>query len=143
MEKEHSGQIAFPGGSWEEGDVDFTATALREACEEIGVCQDVKILGHLTPLYVPPSNFLVYPAVGALPQRPVWKPDPDEVAEVLEFSLPDLLDDSRKREEDWLLRGHPFRVPFYDVAGHSVWGATALMLSELEGRLRTVLKDSV
>ncbi|MBN1963807.1 MAG: CoA pyrophosphatase [Anaerolineae bacterium] len=135
----HSGQIGFPGGAHEPGDSDATITALREACEEVGVCGPVCILGQLTPVYIPPSGFLVTPTVGWVPARPVFAPSPDEVAELIELPLPSLLDDSRKREEDWVLAGYDVRVPFYDVSGHKVWGATALMLSELEMRLRAVL----
>lgn len=135
----HSGQIGFPGGSWEPGDPDYTATALREACEEVGLCEPVTVLGHLTPVYIPPSRFLVMPTVATIPIHPVWKPNPDEVAELLELPLPHLLDANNKREKDWELGGMVFRVPYYDVDGQVVWGATALMLSELEGRLRAVL----
>lgn len=136
----HSGQIGFPGGSWEADDPDMTATALREACEEIGVCEEALIvLGSLTPVYIPPSQFLVYPTVAHTSPRPVWQPDPKEVADLLELRLPDLLDEARKRQTDMTLHGTTFRVPYYDVAGHVVWGATALMLSEFETRLKTVL----
>ncbi len=135
----HSGQVGFPGGAQEAEDADCTATALREACEEVGVCGPVAVLGHLTPLYIPPSRYLVTPTVGAVPARPAFRPNAQEVAALLELPLPELLDDRRKRAEDWELGGAVFRVPFYDVGGHAVWGATALMLSELEARLRAVL----
>ncbi len=135
----HSGQVGFPGGAHEPSDADYTATALREACEEIGLCQPVTILGRLTPLYIPPSRFMVTPTVVSLEARAAFRPNPDEVAALLELPLADLLDEGRKWAEDWELGGRTFRVPFYDVDGHKVWGATALLLSELEMRLRAVL----
>ncbi len=136
----HSGQIAFPGGAVEPGDADSVAAALREACEEIGVCQEpVSILGQLAPVYIPPSNFLVTPVVGALPWRPAFTPGPEEVAALLEMPLDALLDPARKKETRMHLRGIDLEVPYYDVEGQIVWGATALMLAELEARLRRVL----
>ena len=135
----HSGQVGFPGGAIEPGDADPMATARREAGEEIGLWGPVTTLGQLTPLYIPPSRFLVTPTVGGLPARPAFHPNPAEVAELLELPLAGLLDDGRRREEDRELAGATVRVPFYDVAGHQVWGATALMLSEVEMRLRAVL----
>lgn len=140
----HSGQISFPGGKHEPHDPDHTATALREACEEVGVCEkSVTLLGRLTEVYIPPSRFMVWPTVGLLDERPVFKPNPDEVAELLELPLSSLLDESRKHIKDMHLGGMTFRVPYYDVQGHVVWGATALMLSEMEARLRTVVNGSV
>lgn len=137
----HSGQIGFPGGAHEPQDGDYTATALREACEEVGLCQPVTVLGQLTPLYIPPSRYMVNPTVGSLPARAAFRPNPEEVAALLELPLSGLFDESRKRAEDWQLGGGTFHVPFYDVDGHKVWGATALLLSELEMRLRTVLSE--
>lgn len=135
----HSGQVGLPGGAWEPGDPDFVITALREACEEVGLCGTVCVLGGLTPVYIPPSGFLVTPTVGWVPARPAFVPNPAEVAALIELPLPALLDDAIKREENWQLAGFDARVPFYAVDGHKVWGATALMLSELEMRLRAVL----
>ncbi len=138
----HSGQISFPGGSCESDDQDTVATALREACEEIGLCeQHITVLGQLTRVYIPPSEFLVWPTVATVPFRPTFKPNPLEVAELLELPLDILLDDTTKCEKDMVLAGITFRVPFYDVQGHVVWGATALMLSEFEARLKTLMND--
>ena len=99
------------------------------------------IIGSLTCLYITPSDFEVRPVVGHVKQRPVWVPDQAEVVEVIECPLDWLLDDAHKRIEDWERNGEVMRVPWYDVHGHKVWGATAIILSELEHRLRVVMKE--
>lgn len=131
----HSGQISLPGGSQEPGEA-IIQTALRETQEELGLDRPVQILGFLGCLYIPPSDFEVYPVVGYIDQRPVWKPDTREVAEVLECPLAWLFDEARKTVEEWDDHGSKMRVPWYNVSGHKVWGATALILSEFEQRLR-------
>src|SRR5690606_26959807 len=140
----HSGQISFPGGRRDPTDASFVETALRETCEELRVCDPAAdVLSRLTPIYIPPSDFEVFPIVAALDYKPAFQPNPDEVAEVLNVPLSALLDDNRKRVEQWPLNGVLIRVPFYAFNGHKVWGATAIMLSELEGRLRTVLSQNM
>ncbi len=127
----HSGQISLPGGGWEEGDASLLETALREAREEIGVTTaELEVLGSLTPLYVPPSNNVVHPFVVYAPRRPVFRPDPGEVAELLEVPLSLLVDPTTRREEDWNWEGATLRLPFYAVGEHKVWGATAIVLAE-------------
>ncbi len=128
----HSGQVGFPGGGREPVDADLTATALREAWEEVGVDpEEVRILGQLSPLFVIASNYLVQPTVGWCSSRPDFRTDPYEVAQLLEAPLAHLLDPATTRRELWTLRGSAVEVPFYAVAGQTVWGATAMMLSEL------------
>lgn len=138
----HSGQISFPGGQRDLRDESFTATALRETYEELGISPgDVAVIGHLSPIYIPPSHYNVYPTVGYLPSMPAFQPNSDEVAEILSFALDDLLDPHYRREEEREFQGFRAKIPYYQVAGHKVWGATAVMLSELEARLRTALQQ--
>jgi 8-oxo-dGTP pyrophosphatase MutT (NUDIX family) len=127
----HSGQISLPGGGWEEGDTSFQETALREADEEIGVAANgLELLGPLTPLYIQPSNNVIHPFVAYAPRRPVFQPNPEEVAELLEVPLSLLLDPATRHEEDWELHGMSLHVPLYVVGEHKIWGATAAVLGE-------------
>ena len=117
----HSGQISFPGGS-QEGTETPVETALREAREELGLDWPVQILGSLTCLYIPPSDFEVYPVVGYVTEHPTWKPDQTEVVEVLECPLAWLFDETHKIVEDWERNGQTIHVPWYNVNSHRVWG---------------------
>ncbi len=128
----HSSQVAFPGGGFEAEDGDLTRTALREAYEEVGIHSDqVKVLGTLSPLYVYASNYLVLPTVAWCDERPNFRVDPYEVAALIETPLAELMDPVHRREEEWDLRSERVRVPYYLVQEHIIWGATAMMLSEL------------
>lgn len=128
----HSGQIGFPGGGYEKIDGDLKATALREAYEEIGVRPSwVQVLGQLSPLYVYASNYLVQPTVGWCPTRPDFHTDPYEVAKLIEAPLAGLLDKRNQFCEEWELRNRRVTVPFFRIQDHVIWGATAMMLSEL------------
>jgi 8-oxo-dGTP pyrophosphatase MutT (NUDIX family) len=136
----HSGQISFPGGGQEAVDESLAATALRETCEELGLCdEDIRLIGELSPVYIPPSHYDVHPVVGMMDSRPLFYPSPDEVAEVFSLSLHILLDDRVKQWEYRHFRGQQIQIPYYAVNGHKVWGATGAMLSELEWRLRAVV----
>ncbi len=138
----HSGQISFPGGRIDAADASAQEAALRETREELGIATDeIVLLGQLRKVYIPPTHYEVTPFVGGMPKVGDWRPNPDEVAEVLSLSLLDLLDERRRGVSERIVRGHAIRIPYYDVVGHQVWGATALMLSELEGRLRQFLRQ--
>ncbi len=132
----HKGQISLPGGAHEPGE-SLRATALRETCEELYACLDQRtVLGALTPLYIPPSGFLINPFVAYTPTRPAFDPDPVEVAELIETPLALLLDPDTVVQEEWDLHGTPTMVPFFHIYGHKVWGATAMVLGELVALLR-------
>jgi 8-oxo-dGTP pyrophosphatase MutT (NUDIX family) len=106
-------------------------TALRETREEIGVAVDSStVLGRLSAVYIPPSGFLITPYVAALPDRPDFRPTPDEVAELIEAPLSILLDPSIVQREVWTLHGMDVEIPFFQIGPHKVWGATAMVLSE-------------
>lgn len=128
----HSGQVGFPGGGQESQDADLIETALREAYEEIGVHPtSVTVLGQLSPLYVFASNNLVHPTVAWIDERPSFHPDPHEVALLIETPLADLLNLANRRLETWQLRDRTAEVPFFHIQEQTVWGATAMILSEL------------
>ncbi|KAA3654367.1 MAG: CoA pyrophosphatase [Chloroflexi bacterium] len=133
----HAGQISFPGGR-QEPDEPLSVTALRETQEEVGIPETaVSIIGQLTQIYIPPSDFEVHPYVGWYENgRPQFSPGTNEVAEIIEVSLSHLLNPNTRREEPWDFRGQQITVPFFDVEGHKVWGATAIMLSEFIERIR-------
>ncbi|MDQ7029431.1 MAG: CoA pyrophosphatase [Ardenticatenia bacterium] len=128
----HAGQVAFPGGRREPGEP-LVHTALREAHEEVGLplADEVRVLGRLTPFYIPPSNFCVYPFVATLPYRPTFRPNAGEVKAILEVPIAHFLDPKTRREEIRVLQGTPAPVPYYAVGEHKVWGGTAMMLAEL------------
>ncbi|MBK7873481.1 MAG: CoA pyrophosphatase [Saprospiraceae bacterium] len=130
----HGGQISFPGGKYEEGDQTLENTALREAHEEVGVdSQKVTLLGALTSLYIPVSNFQVNPFVGVADYEPIFNPQVEEVSSILEvpFHLLQNADTQKvtnlQLSQNLSLQG----VPYFDVFGKVLWGATAMMLSEL------------
>ncbi len=136
----HSGQIAFPGGGRENGEP-LSETALRETYEEVGVSPGrITLLGPLTPLYIPPSNFEVSPFVGFTPARPAFVPDSREVAEILQPPLALFFDSEiRKRKTIRHATLGLINIPYYDVSGRDVWGATAMILSEFIGALQAQL----
>ncbi len=127
----HRGQISFPGGSMDPGE-DAIAAAKRETLEELGVePESLEILGQLSPLYIPPSDFCIYPVVAYTPKPPSFTPNRHEVAEVLQVPVRHLRQPATRSEETWEQRGAPVRIPYYAVGSHKVWGATAMVLCEL------------
>lgn len=134
----HSGQLALPGGKVEQDDISLAQTALRETQEEVGVkLSEENIFGALTPIYIPVSNFLVHPFVAKISERPIWIPDKHEVDAIIEFPLSQLLDASLKDRRRIHIGKNMFMdVPCYIIDGQVLWGATAMMFSELESILR-------
>jgi 8-oxo-dGTP pyrophosphatase MutT (NUDIX family) len=131
----HKGQISLPGGACENGEP-LCQTALREAQEEIGVAaSSVELMGTLSLMYVPPSNFCIHPFVGYTSRRPEFRLAEVEVAELIEVPLATLLDPATARVEEWEIRGSVWPIPFYQFGPHKVWGATAMILAELAAML--------
>ncbi len=126
----HPGQVSLPGGAADPGET-VAETALREAREEIGIDPGaVRLLGELTPVHVLVSGFTLHPVIGITDQRPLFTAAPDEVEQILEVSLADLRDASRIRHGTRLREGIAVEYPYFDMLGHQVWGATAMVLGE-------------
>lgn len=137
----HSSQIAFPGGKVEDFDASLMHTALRETHEEIGVSPEkITVIRPFSEVYIPPSNFMVSPFLGYSNETLIFKLDPNEVAGVIEFPIEDFLDDSivvnQKMDTSY---SQSIDVPSFKIKEHYVWGATAMMLSELKETLKKVL----
>lgn len=129
----HGGQVSLPGGKFEPGDQDIVDTALRETCEEIGVGpSSVTVIGRMSDIYIPPSNFRVTPVLGFTGSQPLFQRDPREVDEVLETPLAHLMDHTLHKSTDIQVRGMRLPdTPYFDFHSRVVWGATAMILSEL------------
>lgn len=130
----HAGQISFPGGGVNDLDKDLSETALREAEEEIGIDRSrVSILGELSPLYIPVSNFMVHPFVAISSEAPLFRLHTKEVQEVIEVELDELTSEKNVGSVTRFIkiRNETTEVPCYNVNGKIIWGATAMIISEL------------
>jgi 8-oxo-dGTP pyrophosphatase MutT (NUDIX family) len=135
---QHAGEISFPGGRQDRPDEDLRLTALREADEEIGLAPaDVELVGALPPVGTFITGYRIYPFVGMIEHGHAWTPQETEVAQVLEFSLQDLV--SGHKMKRLLRKGVPIKTPTYTVDDHLVWGATARIVQSLLERLRPLL----
>src|SRR5919204_160322 len=134
----HAGEISFPGGRQDYPDEDLRTTALREANEEIGLPPEaVDLVGALPPTGTFVTSYKIHPFVGVIEPGHAWVPQPSEVEQVLELSLPDLV---RGFEMKRLIRrGVPIKTPAYTVGENFIWGATARIVQSLLERLRPVL----
>jgi 8-oxo-dGTP pyrophosphatase MutT (NUDIX family) len=130
----HSGEVSFPGGKAEPEDDDATATALREAAEEVGLdprAAGVRVVGQLERFWIPVSDFAVTPIVALAARRPTLVAAPAEVVRILEPPVDTFLPDAPLAMVERTIRGWPLRYGQYEVDGLSVWGMTARVLSQL------------
>ena len=128
----HGGQISFPGGKKEPDDENVIQTALREAFEETGVDPSkVKILGLLTPLFIPVSNMVVTPVLGWTDNKPTFECQEEEVVFLIDAELNKFLDPSIIKIKPFDIRGEMINVKYFDYEGNTIWGATAMILQEL------------
>lgn len=133
----HSGQMAFPGGKHENKE-SFEQTALREAQEEVGVNpKDIEVLGQLSDLYIPVTHMMVKPFIAVSQNNPQFKLEPLEVEALHPVKWSDFMNPETKKTEQWDIRGVDVKVPFYLLDDQKVWGATAMILSELESLFLT------
>lgn len=129
--KHHPGQIGFPGGKVEKEDIDAKATAIREAEEEVGLIPgSYSILGRLSDLYVPVSNFIIYPFIAWSNHQPRFTCEPGEVEEILLFPVQDFIESEQLHYTEIQTVTGLLQVPYYPFSGDMVWGATAMILSE-------------
>ncbi len=134
----HSAQVAFPGGKLEKQDISLEAAAVRETFEEVGVpINTIGIVRKLSQVYIPPSNFYVQPFLGITKHTPIFIKQDDEVEAIIEVGLQHLLDDNvlitKKVSTSYSAE---IEVPAFKLNGHVVWGATAMMLSEIKDLLK-------
>ena len=136
--RRHAGEISFPGGRQDEPDEDLRTTALREAEEEIGLpASEVELVGALPPVGTFVTGYRIYPFVGRIPPGRVWTLQETEVAQVLEFSLPDLVAGHEMKR--LVRKGVPIKTPTYTVDGHLIWGATGRIVQSLLERLAPLI----
>ena len=137
----HSDQVSLPGGKTEQGEI-YIDTALREAEEEIGVDRSqVSVVGALSNFFVIPSNFMIVPVIAYSPVKPIFKPDPFEVARIITGDLQDLISDDAVKEKEILAAGkYRMNAHYFDIENEIVWGATAMILNEFRLILREFIK---
>ncbi len=136
----HSNQIGFPGGKVEPEDFDMNDTALRETEEEVGVDRSlINIIRPITEAYIPPSNFLVQCFMGYVKNRPVFSPQETEVEALIEVSMQEFLDPFNVIQTTLSTSyASTMEVPAFQLKGHVVWGATAMMLNEIKALIKQV-----
>lgn len=139
----HSGQMALPGGKFEVEDSNLIATALRETREEIGIPENkIEVIGSLSTFYVAASNYMVKPVIGLIRELPNFILDPREVDDVITPSIEQLVSLNSLKETELTVRNdYKLLCPYFDLEGRMVWGATAMMLSELVVILNELKKE--
>ncbi|TBN06314.1 CoA pyrophosphatase [Hyunsoonleella flava] len=136
----HSAQVSFPGGKKESQDKNLEETALRETFEEVGVpIPDIKVVRPLSQVFIPPSNFCVKPFVGFMDKMPTFIKEESEVEEIIEVKLSDLMNDTNLISKTIKTSySANIEVPAFNLNGFTVWGATAMMLSEVKDIITTL-----
>lgn len=129
----HAGQLCFPGGKFDpQIDTDFLDTALREAKEEVGIqIQKHQVIGQLSPLYIPVSDFYVHPFVAILDKAPEFQLQTSEVDHLFEINMADFLQEGKVFKKTILIDNKKVNIPYYDVEGERLWGASAMIFNEL------------
>jgi 8-oxo-dGTP pyrophosphatase MutT (NUDIX family) len=128
----HGGQISFPGGKKELADLNIIETALRESKEEVGVdSSEIRVIGRLTPLFIPVSNTLVTPVAGWIDKRPEFNHQAEEVVFLIEGEIKRFLDPSIVKTKPFEIKGEMIDIKYFNYNGHVIWGATAMILNEL------------
>ena len=141
----HSKEVCLPGGGYETEDGDLETTALRETEEEFGIDRNtIEVLGPLTDIYIPVSNYEVQPFIGLLNKAPLLNPDPSEVAEIISVALSDLINHTNRKEKNITTSaGYSINnVPYFELEKRTVWGATAMMLSEFVALVTEVAENA-
>ncbi|MCT4616397.1 MAG: CoA pyrophosphatase [Marinifilaceae bacterium] len=135
----HSGQVSLPGGKKEKEDNNNESTAIRETYEELGLNPSkISIIGKLSKLYIPISNFMVYPIIGIYNTIPQYKPSKKEVEYIIECKLKDLLNPDNISSFEFSRSDINIIAPYFNIDDNKVWGATAMILSEL----KTIFENS-
>ena len=136
--RKHAGQIAFPGGKHDDGDIDLVETALRESYEEIGInVENLNSIGSLSTVYIPVSNYLVHSFVFIHHKKPNFVINPDEVSQILEVTLSEILSTQSKSFSDIELQNglKISNAPCFKIQNKIIWGATSILLNELKHRI--------
>jgi len=127
----HSGQVSLPGGKYEKTDKSLIETALRETEEEIGVkASQIEIMGKLSPLYIPPSDFIVQPVIGFVTQPPCFYINADEVSTLIAYPVHLLNSATCIERRIFSGANYSINAPCFNIMNHYVWGATAMILNE-------------
>jgi len=128
----HSGQISFPGGKFDQADITLENTALRETFEEVGINpSSIELLGPISPLFIPVSNTKVVPYIGLLKELPPLTLNNREVDYTISVPLLDLKKAETVKEKTLIINNKKIIAPYYDIQNEFVWGATAMIISEL------------
>ncbi len=136
----HSNQVGFPGGKVEKEDENLKETALRETHEEVGIApENIKIIRSISEVYIPPSNFLVSPFLGTINEKPLFIPEESEVESVIEVLLSDFMSEEAVFHKKLTTSyAKEIEVPAFKLNEYTVWGATAMMLSEVKELLKHI-----